>query len=226
MTGAWLAASHHFAYRVLREPPIVERGVCATVIPVMRFCPQCGSQLLLNARYCAECGTALIAAATASSAGTRSGATAARGDAKPPLTLAPFTAIFSALIVFGALVSWLILRQIPARDALIAAAPPQSSVASADGDQLPANHPKLTLPKDAVAFITEVESKARAQPRDLAAWNQLGAVTLRAAAFDSAYYAKAADAYSHVLKIDPENTEALRGIGNLDFDQGRADAAV
>jgi tetratricopeptide (TPR) repeat protein len=148
-----------------------------------------------------------------------------RGAERPP-TLAPFVAIFSALIVFGSLVSWLILRQTPARDALIAAAPPQGAVAAGEGDQLPPSHPKVALPKEALAFIAEVERKARLKPQDLAAWNQMGDVTLRAAAFDPAYHASAVEAYSHVLKIDPENADALRGMGNVDFDQGKADAAI
>src|SRR5579863_77414 len=192
----------------------------------MRFCPQCGCTLIPNARFCAECGTPLRAETTPRARGDKAGGAAVGSDAGASPTLAPFVAIFSALIVFGSLVSWLILRQLPARDALLAAAPPQVSVAAAEGDQLPANHPKVALPRDALSFIAEVESKARRQPRDLAAWDQLGDVTLRAAAFDPAYYAKAADAYAHVLKIDPENSDALRGIGNVDFDQGKPDAAI
>jgi tetratricopeptide (TPR) repeat protein len=194
--------------------------------PVMRFCPQCGCKLILNARFCAECGTPLLAATMPPTRGAKAGGSAAGGDAGASSTLAPFVAIFSALIVFGGLVSWLILRQMPARDALIAAAPPQAAVTTAEGDQLPANHPKVALPQDALSFIAQVESKARQKPQDLAAWDQLGDVTLRAAAFDPAYYAQAAEAYAHVLKVDPENADALRGIGNVDFDQGKPDVAI
>jgi tetratricopeptide (TPR) repeat protein len=186
----------------------------------MRFCPQCGCKLIPGAKYCAECGTALAVA-------TATPGAILRGGTKP--SLAPFSAIFGALIAFGGLVAWLILRQMPVRDGLIATAPttpPQSMTASADDEQLPPNHPKVSLPKEARDFIAEVERKANARPQDLAAWNELGDVALRAATLDPTYYPEAADAYAHVLKLDPENTNALRGVGNVDFDQGRPDAAI
>jgi tetratricopeptide (TPR) repeat protein len=134
--------------------------------------------------------------------------------------------IFGALMAFGSLIVWLILRQLPIREALIAAAPPPAASTAAEGNQLPAGHPQVQLPKEAVAFIAEIEAKAHAHPKDISAWNQWGEVCLRAAAFDPSYYASAAEAYSHVLKWDPDNLDALRGIGNVDFDQQKADAAI
>ena len=38
----------------------------------------------------------------------------------------------------------------------------------------------------------------------------------RAAMFDPSYYPKAADAYANVLKLDPDDLPALRGVGNID----------
>jgi TPR repeat/Tetratricopeptide repeat len=44
--------------------------------------------------------------------------------------------------------------------------------------------------------------------------------------FDPSYYPKAEDAYAHVLKLDPENLPALRGVGNIDYDRRRYDEAI
>ncbi|HJU28144.1 MAG TPA: tetratricopeptide repeat protein, partial [Candidatus Binataceae bacterium] len=65
-----------------------------------------------------------------------------------------------------------------------------------------------------------------AKPADIAAWNKLGDVSLRAAMFDPSYYAKALDAYAHALKLNPDDLNALRGVGNIDFDQRKYDEAI
>src|SRR5207244_1382793 len=57
-------------------------------------------------------------------------------------------------------------------------------------------------------------------------WNRLGDVSLRAAMFEPVYYSRAADAYAHALKLDPDDLDALRGIGNIDFDQRKYDEAI
>src|SRR5262249_15448091 len=108
--------------------------------------------------------------------------------------------------------------------------PGQDSMASAAGNaapgQLPQGHPKVELPTEARTFIDKTEKDARAKPNDLVAWNKFGAVAMRAALFDASYYAKAQDAYGHVLKIDPENLDALRGMGDIYYDQNRYDEAI
>jgi len=198
----------------------------------MRFCPQCGSKLFPAAHFCAECGEKL---ATLEAAAPGDPATNQPTNRAPrpagAFALGPFIAIFGALLGFGILMAYLILRQLPARENLLAAAPPSSPFAPADAssgddEKFPPGHPQVQLPKEALAFIATIENKARAHPNDLAAWNQLGEVTLRAATFDPSYYAAATEAYAHVLKIDPENLTALRGVGNIDFDQRKPDAAI
>ena len=54
---------------------------------------------------------------------------------------------------------------------------------------------------------------------------RLGDVSLRAADFDP-LLPEAAEAYAHVLKANPDNLDALRGIGNIDFDQRKFDEAI
>jgi tetratricopeptide (TPR) repeat protein len=82
------------------------------------------------------------------------------------------------------------------------------------------------LPKQARDFIAQIAQKAASKPSDIAAWDQLGDVCERAAVFDSSYYKKAQDAYAHVLKLDPDNPDALRGVGNIDYDQRKYDQAI
>jgi tetratricopeptide (TPR) repeat protein len=198
----------------------------------MRFCPQCGSKLFPAARFCAACGEKL-APPEAAALGDPGINHPTDHTARPAgaFALGPFIAVFGALLGFGALMAYLILRQLPARENLLASAPPPPTSVSADApssddEKFPPGHPQVQLPKEALAFIATIANKAHAHPDDLAAWNELGEVTLRAATFDPSYYAAATEAYAHVLKIDPENLTALRGVGNIDFDQRKPDAAI
>jgi len=73
---------------------------------------------------------------------------------------------------------------------------------------------------------TRFEREAIAKPKDINAWNKFGAVSMRAAMFDQSYYGKAEEAYGHVLKLDPDNLDALRGIGDIDYDKQHYDEAI
>jgi len=95
-----------------------------------------------------------------------------------------------------------------------------------DARQLPPGHPAIQLPKEAREFIAGIARKAEANPQDLAAWDKYGDVCFRAAAFDSSYYPKSATAYAHVLKLNPDDLDALRGVGNINFDQHKYDEAI
>ncbi len=194
----------------------------------MQFCPQCGTQLIPDARFCPGCGAALAKFTPVTPRGAI--ATSPRVDQRRDAgasAMGPFAAIFVALMAFGAVVAYLITRQIPAREQLIAAGPPAAPAASTDDNgNLPANHPAVHLSREIVAFIKAIADKAHAHPDDHAAWERLGDVTLRAAAFDPSYYTTAAEAYAHVLKANPDDLDALRGIGNIDFDQRKFDAAI
>jgi hypothetical protein len=222
----------------------------------VRFCPQCGAPIVTGARFCVECGEDLAAlmaalaesaaatppasateaatpkATTTASAVSAAGASIMSGAAPPRagqgiVALGPFVAVFGGILVIGVVVTILIMRQMPARPMVQTSAPPPAEGTShTDSPGLPPGHPTVQIPKQALDFIMQIEQKANAHPNDLAAWDQLGDVTLRAAAFDPSYYPRAANAYAHVLKIDPENLEALRGVGNIDFDQRKFDEAI
>jgi len=86
--------------------------------------------------------------------------------------------------------------------------------------------PSIQLPAEARSFIDQVDKEARARPNEVAAWNKLGDVALRAALLDASYYAKAEEAYGHALKLDPDSPDALRGIGNVNYDHKNYDQAI
>lgn len=190
---------------------------------------------MIGARFCVECGEGLAngeAAAAAPSAVSAprppgGSAIAIETESGAAAGLGPFAAIFGAIVIVGGVVAWTIMRQLPSRDALLASvARSDSAPAAQTGDRLPPGHPKAELPKEARDFIAGLDRKARANSADLATWDRLGDVCLRAAMFDPEYYAKASKAYAHVLKIDPNNLDALRGMGNIDFDQRHYDEAI
>ncbi|MBV8054937.1 MAG: tetratricopeptide repeat protein [Deltaproteobacteria bacterium] len=142
--------------------------------------------------------------------------------------LAPFAATFGAIMAVGILVAYGVMRQIPQREALLApgSQPASPDTPVQDARQLPPGHPAIQLPKEARDFIYSIARKAEANPRDIKAWDRYADVCFRAASFDSSYYAKSASAYAHVLKLDPDDLDALRGIGNIDFDQHKYDEAI
>jgi cytochrome c-type biogenesis protein CcmH/NrfG len=198
----------------------------------VRFCPQCGAPTVAAARFCVECGVRLTQATGAESSASTPPRASSAGKPRPVAalssTLAPFAATLTAIMAVGILVAFGVMRQIPQREALLSSPSQPSSQPSSvqDAGQLPPGHPTIRLPKEARDFIADIERKAEANPQDLAAWDKLGDVCFRAATFDSSYYPKAATAYAHVLKLDPDNLDALRGVGNIDFDQRKYDEAI
>jgi tetratricopeptide (TPR) repeat protein len=215
----------------------------------VRFCPQCGTPLTpVGARFCVECGENL-AALDPSEAGGGGGVSGAAAPPTPPPPLAaipeaplrlaadaaqpttpasilPFVAVFAAILVAGTIVAVLIMRQLPDRNRLLASAPPAAEPTAGTSNFNDTSHPKVKFPQEALDFIANLEQKANAKPSDLAAWDKLGDVYMRAALLDPSYYPKAHDAYGHVLKLAPDDLGALRGIGNYDFDQRDFDSAI
>src|SRR5271166_3532537 len=178
----------------------------------MRFCPECGAQLIAAAKFCVECGQKLEAATPQRQRPVRSHITPGA------------VAVFGGIVGIGLAIALVaVSRTSPPEIAATSGSAP--STVAVDPD-LPPGHPKMQLPAEAVKLIADVESNAHAKPNDLSAWNELGDVALRAAMFDPSYYAKATAAYGHVLKIDPDNLNALRGVGNVNFDRRNYDQAI
>jgi tetratricopeptide (TPR) repeat protein len=202
----------------------------------VRFCPQCGAPIMAAARFCVECGISLDTAKAAPGDLPPASATVAgqggRASTQPRLEVfAPFAATFCAIVGVGILVAYAVMKQLPQRNALVASAiQPNSQVSPTsmvkDSQQLPPGHPDIRLPKEARDFIAGMAQKAEANPQDVALWDKYGDVCFRAAAFESSYYPKSASAYAHVLQLAPDDLDALRGIGNIDFDQHKYDEAI
>ena len=199
----------------------------------VRFCPQCGAPTTAGARFCVECGVRLgglegveRAPGSGTAAGMREGEQVPGGGSS---TLAPFAVIFSAIMGVGVLVAYGVMRQVPQRQALLSSSISQARSQAPtiqDNQQLPPGHPAIQLPREARDFISSIARRAETNPSDAATWDKYGDVCFRAAAFDASYYARAAAAYAHVLKLEPDNLDALRGIGNVDFDQHKYDEAI
>jgi cytochrome c-type biogenesis protein CcmH/NrfG len=220
----------------------------------MRFCPQCGAPLMAGAKFCVECGSAL--AATASGAGDAGGVRGGGANLSRNTITTAFMFVFVAITVLGlAAAAWIMMRTPQVVRDQIAGSPPASAPGSgasastetaaapnaagpdqnvtanpaAGGSQnggLPPGHPTIELPTEARSFVDKIERDALAKPHDVTAWNKFGAVSMRAAMFDQTYYGKAQEAYGHVLKLEPDNLDALRGIGDIDYDKQHYDEAV
>jgi len=198
---------------------------------------------MAGAKFCVECGKAVSEGAPPG-IGSGGSASPRQSPPKPPSTTGvqlttAFIVVFLGITILGlGAAAYLYLRPMAPRQmasAPEAQAPTNQGAANgqapgaapSQGDAgLPPGHPKIELPTEARTFIDKVEKTANDNPTDVAAWVKLGTVTMRAALFDNSYYKKASEAYAHVLKLDPENTDALRGIGDIDYDQQHYDEAA
>jgi tetratricopeptide (TPR) repeat protein len=186
----------------------------------MRFCPQCGSSVISGAKFCVECGGSLAEAVSAT-AERMPGPQSATSDRATHAITPAFAGVFAAMLVAGLSIAALIARRLPGRHV------PAAVAGDAGAQNLPPGHPQIVqLPAEARKFIEQIQARAEAAPNDIAAWVRLGQVTERAATLDPSYGATAERAYGHVLKLDPDNLDALRGIGNIDYDRHRYDEAI
>jgi tetratricopeptide (TPR) repeat protein len=193
----------------------------------MRFCPHCGAPLMAGARFCVECGRQLSeAAAPAAGAAASDKRKAADASDSSGLRLTnAFIAVFFGITIAGlGAAAYILLRTPTVVQTASSEAPTGAS--SPTAGTLPPGHPKIQLPTEARTFIDQLAQDARNKPKDISTWNKLGAVSMRAALFDPSYYDRAAQAYAHVLKLDPNNLDALRGIGDVYYDRNKYDEAI
>jgi len=99
------------------------------------------------------------------------------------------------------------------------AAPTRPAAPAPESASVPPGHPPTTLPDEAKKFIASVEEKAKAAPDDVTAWKTLAQVQARAGEIEPSYSGAAIDAYQHVLKLAPDDEDAIRGLGNVYYDQ-------
>ena len=185
-----------------------------------RFCPQCGTPAVQGAKFCIECGSAL-AAGGASARASRSATWQVTSAGVAVLTFF----VLGGLGIWAAVLSPSPAPTGPGRN--VATRPAQPPQAMAQGD-LPPDHPKvpIQLPAEVKTFIDDLAKKASAAPDDLSTWGRLAQVYYRTAQVDPSYYAKARDAFQHVLARDKNNADALRGLGSIHFEQDEPAEAV
>ncbi len=187
----------------------------------MNFCSQCGARLEPNARFCSGCGHAL-AAAPAGAARPLPAQAVAPASAAPRgwRNQLPGLVVLTVFLAVGLGLWVAILR--PGAATPTAPSRPQA----AEGASVPPGHPPTTLPDEARKFVASMEEKAKAAPDDVAAWKALAQVQARAAEIEPAYAAAAIDSYQHVLKLAPDDEDAIRGLGNAYYDQQKYDEAA
>jgi cytochrome c-type biogenesis protein CcmH/NrfG len=179
-----------------------------------RFCPQCGIPAVPKAKFCIDCGAGLAGGGSARSATWQ-------------LTTAG-AAVFGFFVVTGLAIWTLILQPTPPQATPARSAGRASEAPAVAQNDLPPDHPKvpLQLPAEVKTFIDDLSKKASADPKDLATWSRLAQVYYRTAQVDQSYYEKAKAAFSHVLELDPQNAEALRGLGSVHFELDEAEDAI
>ena len=178
-----------------------------------RFCHQCGAKAPAEGKFCAACGTPLAGGARPAGGGWRLTGTGA--------------GVLGGLIVAGLAIWVVILSPSPPiprpGDTAAKGAPATGGTAPA----MPADHPEvMEIPKEAKAFITELEAKAKERPEDAEAWKRLALVTARAAQIDPAYQDRAIAAFTRALEIAPRDPDVLRGAANLRYDRNEHREAI
>lgn len=187
----------------------------------------------MGAKFCAECGNRVDASGEEESR-RPSGSQPRRGG----FSTSWMAAVLGAFLLGGILTSVFVTsgRHDRSPGVIQATVKAPAPVLNAKAPTMPPGHPAVSLPAGhpmvggadhtTSALIAKAEKQAQAHPKDIAVWNRLGDVAFRSAAFDPANYDKASEAFAHVLELDPDNLDALRGLGNVCFDQRHFDKAI
>ena len=180
----------------------------------MNFCSQCNSESPADARFCPACGTRL---------GDAEPAAATTHASRAALRSPWFVLAVGAFALGSALTAGLMAlsKSPPGRQPAASGPNSQLTAAMPPGHpafHLPGGHPGLSQNPGNDAVVTKAEKQAQQNPKNIDAWNRYGDLAMRFAMFNPADYPKSQAAFAHVLHIDPDNREALRGIGDIYFD--------
>jgi tetratricopeptide (TPR) repeat protein len=178
-----------------------------------RFCPQCGTQIVPQAKFCAACGSALP--------GHR--LTRTQQPTPPARVITPGLLVLTFYLLAGIGLWLFVLRTQPFPSATSTETEGQ---ASKGGSALSQNHPEVALPDEAKKILADLVDKANAAPQDLKAWKTLAEAQSRASRIDSSYRSAALSSYRHVLDLAPNDLDALRGVGNVYYDFEEFDKAI
>ena len=169
------------------------------------FCPACGVAAEPASRFCSACGAAF---------GAASGAATSR---------MVVGTIALALLLFLGGGFWLYDRLAPptrpfkpGEGGPVASAPPAAG--GAEGAPDGQGHPPIQLPDEIKGYIANLAKETQAKPKDVGAWQTLARVQYRASRLDPSYSDQALKSYQHIVDLDPNNLEGLRGLGNVYYD--------
>jgi tetratricopeptide (TPR) repeat protein len=90
--------------------------------------------------------------------------------------------------------------------------------ATGGSQQLPQNHPPVTLPEEVRKRITEFANQAKEKPQDVGVWKSLAEMQFRASQIEASYRSAALESFKHVLELAPNDPDALKGLGNIHYD--------
>ncbi len=190
----------------------------------MDACLQCGSETGHGGKFCRECGAPLDGIAEHRKAGP--------GTGRRGLPFAWIGATVGAFVLGGALATTFLVpshKDLAPRSQAPTALPKTVAMAMPPGhlgQHLPSGHPRIPEASRVSAVVAEAEKQAKANPKDVEVWKRFGDLAMHSAMLDPSNYQKAREAYAHVLELDPENAEALRGIGDVYFDQRQYEQAI
>ncbi len=174
----------------------------------VRFCSQCGTKTVPDAGFCASCGTAL------SGSGKQ---TLAQNTATAPIswrTQLPGLTVLASYLLIGTGLWFTIIRSQPFPTVSSSPAGP----ATGGGQELPQNHPPVTLPEEVRKRIIEFADKAKEKPQDVSTWKSLAEMQFRASQIEASYRSAALESFKHVLELAPNDLDAIKGIGNIYYD--------
>lgn len=192
----------------------------------MNTCLNCNQEIPEGARFCPECGAPHEASEARADADR-----VARTHRVSPVWIA---ATIVAFLLGGAVSATVLiaLRKPSSRPQMAKVAHMETLRSRMAGmppghfhGQLPSGHPVPGNARENEVVI-KAANQARQNPKDIAVWNRYGNLAERFAMFNRANYAKARAAYAHVLAMDPDNSVALRGIGNVYYDTHRYQKAI
>jgi len=177
-----------------------------------KFCPECGAALEPRARFCGSCGKPV---------GQGGGAPAA-------LPLAGIVSLVALLVLGGGF--WLYFRLAPEgprplkpgerAPGIMASAPPGAGAGRG------AAHPPFELPEDIKTYMADLQKEADASPGDAKKWKTLSGVYYRASRLDRSYIDRAKAAFEHLVELDENDLDGLRGLGNIAYDQQDRKTAI
>ncbi len=177
-----------------------------------KFCPECGTAIEQGAGFCGSCGHRV-------------------GGAKAtvnPLPLAGIISLVALLVLGGGF--WLYFRLAPEQPRPLKPgerAPGVMANAPAPGVGAPGQGgPPFQLPDDIKTYMADLQKQADASPDDKEKWKTLAGVYYRASRLDPSYGQKATTAFEHLVGLDENDLDGLRGLGNLAYDRQDRPAAI